>query len=399
MRIRTKVTLIITLALALLAIAFGATRISADLPISVAEHDFYTLGQDGGGKPFISATLASTGTYSVYLPIVTRQDAKFTFVVTADMRKYSGPGQYDTQQYFRGACETIATLGGGAFMVSPGDVDPPASVEWTIKQYIGQDYTWYPVVGNHEAETPADMEWLRAYGAGGSVSSNAVNVGPPGCGETTYSFDYGNSHFVVLNEYCDGISDTGTDGDVVDALYNWLAADLSATDKAHTFIFGHEPAYPQPDADNGRLRHLGDSLDAHPANRDRFWALLKNEGVVAYICGHTHDYSAVSIGGVWQLDAGHARGVRDTGARSTFILIHVDGGVVTFEAYRDDANGGTYTLAHSGVLADGTSSTKFLLQYRNPQPCCALYKAVRSEARRASDCAAYQSIGGTDDVY
>lgn len=29
---------------------------------------------------------------------------------------------------------------------------------------------------------------------------------------------------------------------------------------------------------------------AQPANRDRFWALLKDEGVVAYICGHTHNY-------------------------------------------------------------------------------------------------------------
>lgn len=104
-------------------------------------------------------------------------------------------------------------------MVSPGDIDPPAGVEWTVKHYIGQNYTWHPVVGNHEAETAADMEWLRAYGAGSSVSS-AVNAGPLGCGETTYSFDYGNSHFVVLNEYCDGASDTGTDGDVVDALYN-----------------------------------------------------------------------------------------------------------------------------------------------------------------------------------
>lgn len=135
---------------------------------------------------------------------------------------------------------------------------------------------------------------------------------------------------------------------------NWLVADLSATDKTHTFVFGHEPAYPQPDADNGRLRHLGDSLNAHPVNRDRFWTLLMDKRVVAYVCGHTHNYSAANVGGVWQLDAGHARGVGDTDARSTFILIHVDGGVVTFETYRDDANGGAYTLAHSGVLADGT---------------------------------------------
>lgn len=280
------------------------------------------------------------------------RDDQFTFVVSADMREYSGPGVYDTAQFFTGACEAINVLGGSAFMISPGDIDPPADVEWTIKQYLGEGYLWYPGVGNHETETPEDMVWLRAYDydPNGDPPPNIVNVGPLGCEETTYSFDYGNSHFVVLNEYCDGTSDTGTGGDVVDALYDWLVDDLNTTDKTHIFVFGHEPAYPQPDADNGRERHMADSLNQHPANRDRFWNLLREKQVVAYICGHTHNYSAVQIDGVWQLDAGHARGMGDTGARSTFILIHVNYGLITFEAHRDDANGGPYTSADSGVL-------------------------------------------------
>jgi hypothetical protein len=279
----------------------------------------------------------------------------FTFAVTADMREFAGSGVYSTAQYFRGAVEAIAGLDGTAFMVSPGDIDPPSGVLWTITRTLGVTYTWYPVVGNHELPgygnepyTGANMIWLRGYDYG------AANPGPTGCPTTTYSFDYQSAHFVMLNEYCDEISDTAViSGDVSDHLYNWLSADLSATQQAHIFVFGHEPAYPQPDADNGRLRHLGDSLDQYPANRDRFWSLLKDEGVVAYICGHTHNYSAVNVDGVWQLDAGHARGLGDTGARSAFILIHVDGPVVTFAAYRDDANGGPYTLLHSGVLAGG----------------------------------------------
>ncbi len=279
----------------------------------------------------------------------------FTFAVTADMRNFSGPGTYDTSEYFRGACEAIADVGRGAFMVSPGDIDPTTHVMWTITQTLGITYTWYPVVGNHElpgdgeeSYPGANMDWLRAYDYG------TVNPGPSGCPETTYSFDYGNSHFVMLNEYCDIGGDTVWDGNVPDHLYNWLVDDLDATDKAHVFVFGHEPAYPQPDADNGRERHVGDSLDKYPDNRNRFWSLLESEGVVAYICGHTHNYSAVKIGGVWQLDAGHARGMGDDPpaprARSTFILIHVDGPVVIYETYRDDASGSTYTLMHSGVL-------------------------------------------------
>ncbi len=280
------------------------------------------------------------------------EDDPFTFAITADMRWYAGPGAYDTPQYFRGAVEAIAGLGDTAFMVSPGDIDPPSGVLWTITHALGVTYTWYPVVGNHELPlqgsepyTGANMVWLRGYDYG------VVNPGPSGCPTTTYSFDYQNAHFVMLNEYCDISGDTITDGDVPDHLYDWLAADLSATHQVHVFVFGHEPAYPQPDADNGRLRHLGDSLDQYPAHRDRFWNLLKDAGVVAYICGHTHNYSAVNVDGVWQLDVGHARGLGDTGARSTFMLIHVRSAMVTFETYRDDAGGGPYTLMHGGVLA------------------------------------------------
>jgi hypothetical protein len=152
----------------------------------------------------------------------------FTFAVTADMREFAGPGAYDSSQYFRGAIEAIAAHGPGAFMVSPGDIDPPANVMWTITQTLGTGYPWYPVVGNHETETPADMAWLRAFDYG------PVNPGPSGCPQTTYSFDYGNAHFVMLNEYCDAAGDTVTDGDIPDHLYNWLVADLQATAQPHT---------------------------------------------------------------------------------------------------------------------------------------------------------------------
>jgi hypothetical protein len=283
---------------------------------------------------------------------LTSTPERFAFAVTADMRMFSGP-TYDTTQYFRGATEAIVNAGSSAFMVSPGDIDPTTDVMWTITHTMGITYTWYPVVGNHElpvlGEQPyigANMDWLRAYDYG------TVNPGPSGCPETTYSFDHKNAHFVMLNEYCDTAGDTETDGDIPDHLYNWLVNDLDSTDKPHVFVFGHEPAYPQPDADNGRLRHVGDSLDQpdHEANRDRFWSLLESKGVTAYICGHTHNYSGVKIDNVWQLDAGHARGLGDTGARSTFIIVCVDDTAVTFEAHRDDAGGGDYTLMHIGVL-------------------------------------------------
>ena len=275
--------------------------------------------------------------------------APFRFSVTCDQRYFSGQGTYDSPSYYRGVCEIIAGLGPGAFMVSPGDIDPVEDVHWTIEQVIGSDFLWYPVVGNHELPGAghesyygANIDTLRNYNAGGNTLPYVVHIGPTNCQETTYSFDYENTHFVVINEYYDGSSDIGTDGDVLDSLYFWLANDLAANTKPLVFVFGHEPAYPQPDAYNGRERHVGDSLDKYQTRRDRFWNLLQEYKVVAYICGHTHNYSAVRHRGVWQLDAAHARGAGDTGAPSTFFFIDVVGDSfsdVTITVHRDIHDG------------------------------------------------------------
>jgi hypothetical protein len=295
-----------------------------------------------------------------------RADA-FTFLLTADIRFFTGP-PYDSPDYFQGALRAIDRFGRGDFMVSPGDIDPPLRALWAITRTLDLSdtgtYTWYPVIGNHELPGQGlernrghNLRWLKGYDYG------SVNPGPSGCPTTTYSFDYKNAHFVMLNEYCDSMGPDVRDGDISDHLYDWLADDLRATDQTHLFVFGHEPAYPQPDTDVGRERHTYDSLNAHPAYRDRFWTLLRNEGVVAYFCGHTHNYSAVYIDGVWQVDVGHARGKGDTGAPSTFVAVHVEGDTVTYEARRD-RHDGEYDyddIVHTGTL---TPVTRLSLQER-----------------------------------
>jgi hypothetical protein len=257
--------------------------------------------------------------------------AGFSFIVTCDMREYAGP-EYQSSEYFLGTCQAVKKRGKGAFMISPGDIDPPQYVSSTIKKVLGDDYIWYPVVGNHEAETPEDMAWLRAWGEGDIP--NLVRRGPANCEQTTYSFDYGNAHFAVLNQYYDGRSDTGTNGDVCDPLFQWLRADLAATDKPFIFVIGHEPIVSIPDADNGRHRHKGDNLDEHPENSHRFQQLLRAENVTAYICGHTHDFSCANINGVWQIDAAHCRGIGDTGAPSTFLRVRVEKQDCYVDVYR-----------------------------------------------------------------
>jgi hypothetical protein len=73
----------------------------------------------------------------------------FVFDVAADVREFTAP-QHAGTAYFGGVCAALQKLGRGAFMVSPGDVDPPERVRSTLDEAFGKNYAWYPVVGNHE---------------------------------------------------------------------------------------------------------------------------------------------------------------------------------------------------------------------------------------------------------
>jgi len=266
----------------------------------------------------ISILLAVTGAVSVPLH-AENPSGDLVFIVAADMRNFAADGEWSKN--FSGACEAVKKVGAGSFMISPGDLDvrPPSAVRDMIDKTIGEDYPWYPVLGNHDPESPSSMEYLRTYS---TTVPNVVNRGPKGCEETTFSFDFGDAHFVVLNIYYDGVRDWGLKGDIVPELLSWLEADLAATTKKHIFVFGHEPLMAMPDMDNGRIRHQGDSLDENPENAFAFHQLLLKHGVDAYVCGHTHNTSYSKINGLWQLDPGHARGLEeDSYAEQMFAAI------------------------------------------------------------------------------
>lgn len=254
--------------------------------------------------------------------------APFSFTVAGDMRAETGPGK------FPAVLSAIRESGGpGSFLVVPGDIDPAEGAARAIALGLGEDFPWYPVVGNHDAESRRDLEWIRQRFP---ALPGVARRGPPPCADTTYSFDRGSAHVVVLNVYCDARGDARTDGDISPELQAWLAADLDANRLPWVFVFGHEPAFPQPDATWGTRRHVGDSLDKYPAHRDAFWQLLAERRVTAYIHGHAHQYSRLLRDGVWQIDAGIAAG---TGRQDTFLRVAVDAGRVTFAAWRSLGTG------------------------------------------------------------
>jgi hypothetical protein len=256
------------------------------------------------------------------------------FTVTADVR-------IEHARYDEVLAAMNALVGGqGDFQVSTGDMD---GWIWEnralVDSRMGSSAIWIPGIGNHEAEDPVEMDWVRSEFMTGNGERTAlkdlmVRDGPAGSWETTYSWDVGNAHFVYLNEYWNGStepgSDVATDGDVVPDLLAWLTADLQANSQPAIFVFGHEPAFPFH-------RHLYDSLNKYEANRDAFWELLEREAVIAYVCGHTHVFSTYQPPGstVWQIDVGNAGNDSSFLDGQSFRSVTVSRAEVQFEVCRN----------------------------------------------------------------
>lgn len=275
-----------------------------------------------------------------------KSPSEFAFLAAGDMRQFVD-AKSPNERYFDGLCEEAKRIGPGEFMVTPGDFDPPAPVRAALDRYLGAEFHWYPVVGNHEIETPDDMAWVEKWAAN---IPHLARRGPPGAELTTYSWDYGNAHFVAVNDYFDNKATVKGKGAIAEVTLKWLEDDLAATRQKHIFVIGHQPIQSLPDMETGRLRHQGESVSTNSAAAARFVSLLQQYKVRAYICGHTHNTSVEKVQGVWQADSGHARGAGDKGSPSTFLKFRVSGEQAWVDVYRSASNGINYTLRKTVTL-------------------------------------------------
>jgi len=237
----------------------------------------FVLTFAGGGQAFQVREAAGDGT--------------FRFTVTSDVHANARVWLHILKQisYQKGDA--------GAFHITLGDVVRPARIFRLMRQELGPDVAWFPLVGNHDITRflgrPA-ISWIRRHY---DSLPYLIRQGPPGAESTTYAIEFGSAHLVMLNLYYDGSRDKGIrNGRVDESLIQWLEKDLSQNRKAVILVFGHEPAF-------ARMSRGGISLNT----RDRFWALLEKYGVMAYICGHEHKYERIRPRGrVWQVTAGNA---------------------------------------------------------------------------------------------
>lgn len=133
----------------------------------------------------------------------------------------------------------------------------------------------YPVMGNHDrvnvSGEAADALWQEVF--------NLPASGPDGYSELVYSFNKGNSHFIILN------SSKPSNNLINSAQRDWLEQDLIINKKKkHKFVFFHSPAYPAS-------LHIGSSLDVYPDERDALWEILDRYNVSGVFVGHEHFFN------------------------------------------------------------------------------------------------------------
>ncbi|MCX6765940.1 MAG: metallophosphoesterase [Candidatus Moranbacteria bacterium] len=140
----------------------------------------------------------------------------------------------------------------------------------------------YEVVGNHDRVAFPEME---------NVWQNYFDLplnGPAGFSEKVYSFDFKNSHFVVLD------SEEPVERIINSTQRDWLEKDLESSKGKNIFVSFHEPAFPV-------AANIGESLDAYEKERDALWDILVKYDVTAVFCGHEHIYSRKKIGNIYQI--------------------------------------------------------------------------------------------------
>ena len=102
-----------------------------------------------------------------------------------------------------------------------------------------------------------------------------------------------------------------------DRQLTWLRDDLMsarARGIEHLFVLGHEPGFPCG-GHAGDAMYWNGKIPAVNAMRTRFWTILGEAEVVAYLCGDEHNYSRLRVDKdlvpgmarpVWQIVSGGA---------------------------------------------------------------------------------------------
>jgi hypothetical protein len=251
-----------------------------------------------------------------------QRDAAFTFAVLGDFR----PAERD-RPYSEASREIFSDLNviGPSFIMSVGDAYYGYGGSFPrfrneIDHFISRTkkfgVPFFDVIGNHELGGNGQREkYVRER-----------------FGKFYGSFDWGNSHFVVLNT-----EEKGRAGGIYGAQLKWLAQDLALNKNSQNiFVFMHRPLFPALAADTGERRFFTDTR-----NRDTLHALFRKFGVKIVFAGHEHLFREKVVDGIRYIITGGGGAplyqVRSRGGFYHYLLVDVEGRNVSVETLTPDS--------------------------------------------------------------
>ena len=206
----------------------------------------------------------------------------FAFAAYGDSAWAESVASFDEVQSRIGGDEAAFTLllGDNAYMHGTEDqldvrFDPGISPSSAA---LLAGHVEHAAFGNHDVHTghgaPAEDAFANPIPVRGVTSSVDLPAGERP--EHNYSFDYGNAHFVTFD------SNAIESPSRLDALLDWVVADLAASDATWKIVFVHHPIG-APDK--------ADELSEHPYYARRLIRRLADAGVDLLLTGHSHTFS------------------------------------------------------------------------------------------------------------
>ena len=226
-----------------------------------------------------------------------------------------------------------------------------------VISHVMHEIPVYTIMGNHDVVIHEKKSLHGKYMLDGVIRNNRIItseeifadefVNPenspepeypdaPPYKETCYSFDWGNSHFVLINtnywialpkksifqesEKLRLYKKGNPPGRIMDKQIRWIEADIKearARKAKHIFVFGHHPIFPISDKEIPDYSpHVTDALKRDIRNRrNRLWNIFTKYKVDATFFGHEHNYSRALIKDTWQIITGGAGAPLHTGPR------------------------------------------------------------------------------------
>lgn len=285
-------------------------------------------------------------------------------VRTPPSRAASGAFRFISMGDTKGGTGTLATLSNQAkgfspaFLIYPGDLVSSGFSQAPMDKWKAAmsgnsnngiaDIT-FPVRGNHDSSNPTG--WQEFFDVAGMVTRVGGSNYSALTEDLTYSFDYGNSHFV-------GIDVTGNASGISASQVSWLDSNLTSAEArgiTHAFIFFHGPIY-YVDSHSGTVPlTLITVLNKHPIVTATFHG---HEHVYAYVNMDssrvpqiTHPFAEFVTGNAGAGAYNCAAGRSDyCAAFAGFAVVDVNGGIVTVSIYQSGSSSPakTVTLTKSG---------------------------------------------------